>query len=97
MYLGPEITKPYTMNSRLLTNCLFLVLISGILAFPGCKEDDNNPPGDTYQLVSSQVIGPGGGSIISDDVMIEFPSGALPGTETIELYSSSTENPFGVE
>jgi hypothetical protein len=74
---------------------LILALLSGLLVFTGCKDDDNTPQGDTYKLIASQVIGPDGGSIISDNVMIEIPAGALFEASTIELYSSSTENPFG--
>jgi hypothetical protein len=85
------------MKSQLLMKNLVLLLISGILAFYACKKDDKNPPEDTTDLISSQTIGKDGGSIISDDVIIEIPKNAISSSALIELYSSTTKNPFGDE
>jgi len=74
-----------------------MAMLSGILVFPGCKKENNNPPEDTYDLITSQVIGPAGGTIISDNVIVLFPPNALTSSTTIELYSSSTKNPYGEE
>jgi hypothetical protein len=72
-----------------------MVVISVLLTYSGCKKDDNSPREDTYDLAISKVIGPEGGSISSNEVTIEFPAGAFSGSESIELYTSSTVNPFG--
>jgi hypothetical protein len=86
------------MKSHLLMKTLFLIFILGILAFYGCKKDnDNNQSEEKYNLITSQAIGKDGGSIISDDVIIEIPKNALSSSALIELYSSTTKNPFGDE
>jgi hypothetical protein len=76
---------------------LFLIIIAGLMAFYGCKKDKNNPPEDKYNLITSQTVGKEGGSIISDNVVIEIPKNALSSSTLIELYSSNTKNPYGDE
>jgi hypothetical protein len=83
------------MNPRIYLFNFCLILVLGVMICTGCRKDENNPPEETYDLVTSKVIGPEGGIIRSNDVKIEFPAGAFSGSESIELYSSSTENPFG--
>jgi hypothetical protein len=85
------------MKSQLLLKNLILVAITGLLAFYGCKKDDNKPKEDKYDLITSQTIGKDGGIIISDDVIIEIPGHSLSTSTLIELYSSTTKNPFGDE
>ena len=85
------------MKSHLLMKKLFLIIIAGLMAFYGCKKDKNNPPEDKYNLITSQTVGKEGGSIISDNVVIEIPKNALSSSTLIELYSSNTKNPYGDE
>lgn len=85
------------MKSQILMKNFLLALLLGVQTISGCKKDKDNPPEDTYDLITSQVIGSDGGSIISEDVIIEFPPNALTTSATIELYSSSVDNPFGEE
>jgi hypothetical protein len=73
---------------------LSALLLTCVLFFSGCKKDKNDPA-DTYNLIASQVIGSEGGRIISNDVIVEIPQYALNSSITIELYSSSTDNPYG--
>jgi hypothetical protein len=84
------------MKTPQLLKCLIFALLPAMLFYSACKKDKSeNPPADTYDLIGSGVIGQAGGTIATDDVIIEIPGGALNSDASIELYSSSTENPYG--
>jgi hypothetical protein len=82
------------MKTHRILKYLSVIVLTSVLFFTGCKKDKDNPQ-DTYNLLASQVIGSEGGSIITDNVIVEIPEYALSSSITLELYSSSTDNPYG--
>lgn len=77
-------------NFAFFLTCLLSITI---LLF-GCKKDKNEPE-TTFELISEQTIGTDGGSFVAaDHLILDIPSGAFTGSETLQLYFSDEENPY---
>jgi len=83
---------------KIFIRLILVALASWMMIMTSCKKDNNdNPPEDQYTLVASQLIGPAGGIISTNDVLLSIPANAVTYAVTLEIYSSTTENPFGDE
>jgi hypothetical protein len=83
---------------KIFIRLILVALASWMMIMTSCKKDNNdNPPEDQYTLVASQLIGPAGGTISTNDVILSVPANAVTYAVTLEIYSSTTENPFGDE
>ena len=70
-----------------------LILVVSLLQ--SCIIQTKKPPAENYTLKESQTIGSAGGKLTTDDFSLTVPSGAFDSEVKLELYVSSTDDPFG--
>ena len=86
-------TKPFSF--RIFS--LFLTISSIIFIISSCDLGDNNPiyAGTTgYNLIGTQVIGPAGGEINLDSIIVKVPSGAFNENNEINIYVGVEKDGF---
>ncbi len=75
----------------------FLILFLALcLIITGCSGNDSSGPSDddNDNLLVSAIIGSEGGTISSEDISIEVPTGSLDQATELNLYLSGSEEPF---
>jgi hypothetical protein len=67
------------------------------LAFTGCGGDDpGSPDGTTGQVpLAEGTIGASGGELISNDVILTVPAGALSGDKDLGIFDDNLPHPMG--
>ncbi|HDS00935.1 MAG TPA: hypothetical protein ENO07_02850, partial [candidate division Zixibacteria bacterium] len=75
---------------------LFILFFMLCLIITGCSGNDSSGPSDNDHdnLLASATIGSEGGTLSSDDISIEIPSGSLDMATELNLYLSGSGEPF---
>ena len=77
---------------------LSVLMVLILASFISCSEDSpTDPKEQEANTLSSKTISSSGGSITTDNVEIEIPSGTFSSSQEIKILESTEDNMFGAE
>ncbi len=76
---------------------LIYLFLLAVIALSGCSSDSESPtdPVISDDPLATGTIGNGGGSLVTDELILEIPAGAFPGDVEVKVYLDTEEDPFG--
>ncbi|VAX29647.1 hypothetical protein MNBD_IGNAVI01-1595, partial [hydrothermal vent metagenome] len=80
-------------NIKIFSAAIFMIML---LIQAGCSEDPVSPTEEKpTEALAAAEIGPGGGTVKTDDVSIVVPSGAFNEKHNVAIYSVADDGAFG--